>query len=289
MLEDLVTVGRWHHQIQQHHLRHVLGQVGESIRSGVCGYVGESCVRQRLAQDVPTDSVVIDDQDRLLEGHEASNVNTAPAPVRPAVGRALPSLGLLAIYGRVSRVPPHPSGGKDLPEVAEVEQLEELGDDAIIAHQQGAHAPKPRAQVTEEARSVVISDHPPVGSNPPPATPAVGQRSPRRRSERTEKTVVIRDRRQVEQLRRQAAQRSTSSRPPESDGPGLWIWIAVGVAAFVMGGLAALLATRDDEPASTPAPVPSSAPFGLASSAPAAPSEPPKVSIDELPVEDSRK
>ncbi|HEY6078278.1 MAG TPA: hypothetical protein VIW29_05715 [Polyangiaceae bacterium] len=189
----------------------------------------------------------------------------------------------------MSRVPPHPSGGKDLPEVAEVEQLEELGDDAIIAHQQGAHAPKPRAQVTEEARSVVISEHPPVGSNPPPATTVPGQPSPRRRSERTEKTVVIRDRRQIDMLRREMAKRRSSSSPPVSSGPGLWIWIVVGVAAFVMGGLAALFATRDDEQASTPALLPSSAPFGLASSAPAATSEPPKVSIDELPVEDIKK
>src|SRR6188768_3919942 len=88
---------------------------------------------------------------------KATKLCTLTRPRRrraPARGRALPSQGLLAIYGRVSRVPPHPSGGKNLPEVAEVEQLEELGDDAIIAHQQGAHAPKPRAQVTEEARSV---------------------------------------------------------------------------------------------------------------------------------------
>ena len=74
----------------------------------------------------------------------------------------------------MSRVPPPPLAGKDLravpaPEPEELEQLEELGDDAIIAQQQGAHIPKPRAQVTEEARSVVISDHPLQGSRPPPS------------------------------------------------------------------------------------------------------------------------
>lgn len=187
----------------------------------------------------------------------------------------------------MSRVPPHPSGGKDLPEVAELEQLEELGDDAIIAHQQGAHAPKPRAQVTEEARSVVISDHPPVGSNPPPAPALPAKPAAKRRSERTEKTVVIRDRRQIEQLRRQMAKRS-SSKAAAAGAPGLWIWIAVGIAAFLMGGLAALFATREGDEA--PAAGPSSMPSGtLGSSAPAATSEPPKVSIDELPVEDIKK
>lgn len=183
----------------------------------------------------------------------------------------------------MSPVPPHPSGGKDLPEAAELEHLEELGDDAIIAHQQGAHAPKPRAQVTEEARSVVISDHPPVGSNPPPAAALPRQGSTKRRSERTEKTVVIRDRRQVEELRRQI-KRSTSSSPPAA-APGIWVWVAVGVAAFLAGGLVALFATRDEQPAV--APMASGVPSALP--APAVPSEPPKVSIDELPIEGSKK
>jgi hypothetical protein len=180
----------------------------------------------------------------------------------------------------VSRVSSHPPGGKGQPEAAELEHLEELGDDAIIAHQQGAHAPQPRAQVTEDARSVVISDHPPVGSSPPPS-PAVA-REPKRRSERTEKTVVIRDRRQIDELRRQAAKRHGSGPPPAV--PGIWVWVAVGVAAFLLGGLVALFATRDEAPVA--APLPSAAPSALA--VPAATAEPPKVSIDELPIENER-
>lgn len=179
----------------------------------------------------------------------------------------------------MSRVPPHASGGSS-PPGEELEQLEELGDDAIIAQQQGAHAPAQRAQVTEDARSVVISDHPPQGS----AAPKSGEK---RRSERTEKTVVIRDRRQIDELRREMAKRkpAPSALPP---GKGLLVWVAVGVAAFLMGGLVALFATRED--GSSVAPVAPAASQN-ASPGPAAPSaaEPPAVSIDELPIEGSKK
>lgn len=195
------------------------------------------------------------------------------------------SRGVLAIYARVSRVPPHASSGKDHPEANELEQLEELGDDAIIAHQQGAHAPKPRAQVTEEARSVVISDHPPVGSNPPPAAAIPAAPEPKKRRERSEKTVVIRDRRQIDQLRKAMAKRQPSATGPM---PALWLWVAVGVAAFLLGGLVALFATRgDDVDAAAPvrsALIPSPPPPDVPAAAP----EPPQVSIDELPVEGSK-
>jgi hypothetical protein len=189
----------------------------------------------------------------------------------------------------VSRVPPQPSGGKDLRPGAgpeDLEQLEELGDDAIIAQQQGAHAPKPRAQVTEEARSVVISDHPPQGSSAPPAR-APAQVEPKRR-ERTEQTVVIRDRRKIDELRKEMELRKQKMMAAQAAGPGVWIWVVVGLAAFLMGGLVALFATRDVE--SGVAPIPSAA---LQAPAPAPvateSTEPPSVSIDELPVEGSKK
>jgi hypothetical protein len=187
----------------------------------------------------------------------------------------------------VSRVPPHASGGSNPPGGEEIEQLEELGDDAIIAQQQGAHAPAPRAQVTEEARSIVISDHPPYGGVSPASGSAVPGTSPKRRSERTEKTVVIRDRRQIDELRREMAKRKPKAAvaPP---GKGLLLWVIVGVAAFLTGGLVALFATREDPSGAVQvAPVASQ----LLAPAPAAPSaaEPPSVSIDELPIEGSKK
>lgn len=198
---------------------------------------------------------------------------------------ALRSGGLLGIYGRVSRVPPHASGGPDRPRAEELEQLEELGDDAIIAQQQGAHVPKPRVQVTEEARSIVISEHPAapdaVGA---PKTPADRGK---KRSERTEKTVVIRDRRQIEELRREMARHRPRAKAPPSNN-GLWLWVIVGVAAFLAGGLVALFATRGDDSAATGVTPAASLP-PPPSAAPPASTEPPSVSIDELPIEGGKK
>jgi hypothetical protein len=184
----------------------------------------------------------------------------------------------------VSRVPPRASGGSDLPGAEELEQLEELGDDAIIAQQQGAHVPKPRAQVTEEARSIVISEHPGLHEAPPSAPKKPGSR---KRSERTEKTVVIRDRRQIEELRREMEKRKPVA--PQPPRQGVLLWVIVGVAAFLTGGLVALFATRDDAgvPAATAPPV--SAEVPVPSAAPAVPNEPPSVSIDQLPIEGSKK
>lgn len=198
----------------------------------------------------------------------------------------MPSGGLLGIYGRVSRVPPHASGGPDLPRADELEQLEELGDDAIIAQQQGAHVPKPRVQVTEEARSIVISEHPAPGSHPPSAPKIPADSGTKKRSDRTEKTVVIRDRRQIEELRREMAKRRPVPQPAPTNG--LLLWVIVGVAAFLTGGLVALFATRDDSSA-TAAPAPAVSALPSPSVAPVAPSEPPSVSIDELPIEGGKK
>ncbi len=194
----------------------------------------------------------------------------------------MPSWGLLGIYGRVSRVPPHVAGGSSPPGGHELEELEELGDDAIIAQQTAAHSPQPRAQVTEEARSVVISDHPP--QRGPSSKPPAGKR----RSERTEKTVVIRDRRQVEDLRREMERRKAQAVPASPAGKGIWLWVAVGVAAFLMGGLVALFATGEDT--AQVAPLSSSAAPAAPAPTPApTPLEPPSVSIDELPIEGSKK
>jgi hypothetical protein len=187
----------------------------------------------------------------------------------------------------VSRVPPHASGGSSPPGGEDIEQLEELGDDAIIAQQRGAHAPAPRAQVTEEARSIVISDLPPHGSPAPPRA-AAADAPAKKRSERTEKTVVIRDRRQIDELRREMAKRKAQLAPPPPPTKGLLLWVIVGVAAFVTGGLVALFATRDESTVVAPIPPVASQALPVAPAAPSA-AEPPSVSIDELPIEGSKK
>lgn len=99
--------------------------------------------------------------------------------------------------------------------------------------------------------------------------------------------MVIRDRRQIDELRRELAKRKPTMAVAPA-GKGLLLWVIVGVAAFVTGGLVALFATREDPSGTVPAaPVPSQ----LHPPTPAAPSaaEPPSVSIDELPIEGSKK
>jgi hypothetical protein len=181
----------------------------------------------------------------------------------------------------VSRVPPNASESTSGAE-NELEELEELGDDAIVAHQQGAHVPKPRAQVTEEARSIVISDR----SSPRSDVPVSQERRSRRRSERTEKTVVIRSRRQIEELRR--AMEKHKPRAAGTAKRGLLLWVLVGLAAFAAGGLVALFATP--KPSAQPAqPAPAASETAPPTASSSAAVEPPSVSIDELPIEGSTK
>ena len=154
---------------------------------------------------------------------------------------------VLCISCRVSARPPTRSPHER--ESDELEHLEELGDDAIISQQTGLHLPKPRANVSEESRSVVITDHPPERRDTEPRRVA-----PRRSS--AEATLVIRDRRALEEMRaqfhRDRAKKADSRR-------GLYVWAALGVVAFLLGGIVAFVATSTEplpEPApSAPAPV----------------------------------
>jgi len=53
------------------------------------------------------------------------------------------------------------------PNDADDELLPEIDDDAIVAQQAEAHAPAPRVQVTEEARTIVVAERPSRGRNDP--------------------------------------------------------------------------------------------------------------------------
>lgn len=71
---------------------------------------------------------------------------------------------------------------------------------------------------------------------------------------------------------------------PEPTSNGVVLWVIVGVAAFLAGGLVALFATRDD--AATPASTaPSASVVAPPKATPSVNAEPPSVSIDELPIE----
>lgn len=120
------------------------------------------------------------------------------------------------------------------------EELEELGEESIIAAEQGAHVPAARAAVKEERESVVISDHP-----PPPS----GRRRSGRHSARGDATVVIRDKRRVEAMRRALLE---SQRPPKPNRSVL-LWIGAALAAFLVGGVAAVVAARGEASSKLPA------------------------------------
>jgi len=117
-----------------------------------------------------------------------------------------------------------------------VEELEELGDEAIISQQTAAHAPQPRANFMAEARSVVIADQPEHRDTEPRGL--VARPAPPKSS--AEQTLVIRDRRALDDLRSALGKR----KPPQATGRrALYFWGALGLAAFLLGGLVAFLAT----------------------------------------------
>jgi len=190
-----------------------------------------------------------------------------------------------------ARFPEHELQPGDPPEVQrlaeqELEELEELGDEAIIAQQTAAHAPQPRANVSEESRSVVITEHPLRTDTEPPRQP------PPRSS--AEATVVIRDRRALDEMRQKIVNRQKQLKARSRNA--LYLWGALGLAAFVLGGVVAFLATdtvsesqtaQNQAPASRgeaqtaqPSPLSPKVPANRSASPPA-----PAVKIDDLPVE----
>ena len=191
----------------------------------------------------------------------------------------------------MTRLPTRPEPGD--PE--SLDDLEELGDDAIIAQQTAAHAPQPRAIVSEESRSVVISDHPAARKTEPPRSAAPLPRST------AEPTLIIRDRRRLEEMRQQIVERQARNSKSRRSR-AMYVWGALGLAAFVLGGVVAFLAT--DSHSETPA---SEAPPGRVEAQGVAPRDtslapavrakpalsPPRaataVRLDDLPVEPAKK
>jgi len=183
-----------------------------------------------------------------------------------------------------------PEHDLQLSEPEELDQLEELGDEAIISQQTAAHALKPRANVSEESRSVVITEHPGRRDTQPPRNP------PPRSS--AEATLVIRDRRALDEMRQKIVrqQRQKAARGRNA----LYLWGALGLAAFLLGGIVAFLATdthsepqtannhppavRGESQVALP-PTPLSKP--PANSSPQSP--PQAVRLDDLPVERSKR
>jgi len=134
--------------------------------------------------------------------------------------------------------PQHARSQREREAIDDLDDLEELGDEAIISQQTAAHAPQPRANVSEEARSVVITEHPPDLQPGPKAS--------------SEATLVIRDRRALDEMRQKLLQRQQENRANRRNA--LYLWSALGLAAFILGGIVAFLATdtRVEEPAEPP-------------------------------------
>lgn len=172
-----------------------------------------------------------------------------------------------------------------------LDDLEELGDDAIIAQQTEAHAPRPRANVSEESRSVVITDHPQRRDTEPPR----GSSLPRSNAE---PTLVIRDRRALDELRKEIVLRQAKKR---RGNRALYLWGGLGLVAFVLGGVVAFLATDSASEGvqsangssgrvegQAPGPRVNDAPLPAKAASP--PTDVPRaVRLDDLPVEPKHK
>jgi hypothetical protein len=178
---------------------------------------------------------------------------------------------------------------QDREPLEDLEELEELGDDAIIAQQTEAHAPRPRANVSEESRSVVITDHP-LRRDTEQSRGKVPARST------GEATLVIRDRRALDELRKEIVERQAKKL---RGNRALYLWGGLGLVAFVLGGIVAFLATdsRADGPstdatgrAEAQLATPRASDPMPAVKAAATPAETTRaVSLDELPVEPKHK
>ncbi len=123
----------------------------------------------------------------------------------------------------------HEQKPEELKQLNELDGIEELGDEAIISQQTAAHALQPRANVSEESRSVVITEHPARRESQPP------------RKSSAEATLVIRDRRALDEMRQKIVRRQQQK--ANRGRNALYLWGALGLAAFVLGGIVAFLAT----------------------------------------------
>lgn len=136
------------------------------------------------------------------------------------------------------RARPGEGGGSDA-------DLEELGDEVIIAQETGAHAPQRRVNVTTDHPTVVISE-------PPPAHPSSRLPTYRGRRDRTEQTVVIRDRKKLEQMRRQMTRKPGTK--PGVERKTVYLIAVAALASLAMGTLIAALVDSTTA-SSTPAAV----------------------------------
>lgn len=111
----------------------------------------------------------------------------------------------------------------------------------IIAQETGAHAPQRRVNVTTDHPTVVISEHPPARQSAP---------VPAYKHERTEQTVVIRDRKKLDKMRREIEKRR---RKPRTSRSTIYLVGIAALASLVTGTLIAALVDASGAPDAAPA------------------------------------
>ena len=106
------------------------------------------------------------------------------------------------------------------------EVLEELDDDAIVAQQATAHSPAPRVQISDEVRTIVVTE-------PPPPAADDTARVQRLEPGRNDPTMV---------LRAVRAPAPAAPIPARAGLPGWVPWLLWGLAGLLAFGLGAFLA-----------------------------------------------
>jgi hypothetical protein len=125
----------------------------------------------------------------------------------------------------VSHSPQRPYGSPP-----EVEELEELGDDAIVAQQSAAHSPQPRVQVAIDQPSVMVAEHP---AEPDPSE-VTATRQMNALPGSADPTMLI----------RRPTYPAVSAPASQASWLPWVIWGIAGLLAFAFGGLLALLSAR---------------------------------------------
>ena len=171
----------------------------------------------------------------------------------------------------------------DAPRDPRDDELEELSDDVILAQESVVHAPQRRTNVATDARSVVISE---------PQPTKRGEHSPTMRTRRdaSEKTVVIRDRRQLDKMRKAISERHQQKQKKRLIEPKtLYLFAAAAVGSLVVGTLIAALV--DEQKSDGLAPLATSSSAGAHAAPPPDDSAyvPETIDLDSLPVDKSRR
>jgi hypothetical protein len=159
------------------------------------------------------------------------------------------------------------------------DELEELSDDVILAQESAVHSPQRRTQVATEAASVVISE-------PSPSARARSSGA-RPRRELSEKTVVIRDRRQLDQMRKAISNRhQQKQKKPLVEAKTIYLLVAAALGSLVVGTLIAALVDHQEQDELEPLRRVSSA---AVAPAPSAEPTPETIDLDSLPVDKTKR